>query len=752
MHEGTYPLSPGVDLPVYQALYNTKCCICKKVFAQGEWIARLPEDVHALLREMKIVGLQKRYAHIDCLPEPMVEPHLGSIKRIASQMLQVTDPTWPKDFTGFNKPDAYIASRWFNTNSSPYGALYVALALRKYTNTQLGEEIYDLILNAVVDTKKRQVAKQRLWKVERESKGNSKSSSSNDTNSSTKTQEEKPEVHVTKLVKNPVKIDALDQVHVKVYLDPPWQNQEHGQIKDFVKVVSAGFERDKPPYWKAIIEKLIENWDQCFPSNIEVELTQAAKDVILHRLKKWREKQLTPEQIEERLSKVLAPGLKLRPFQLEGVAFAQQKDGRCIIAHQMGLGKTIQAIGYLGINPESRPGLVVCPSIVAKKWELEIKKWLPKERVYRVTSGDTVVPRTVTMVVTTFDLLRRIPKQLGKFEFKVAVVDESHYLKNYKTARTKSFLSLCEDQKVEQVLCLSGTPIVNRPAEFFTTLHLLRPNDYKSWTWFAKRYCGGKKTDHGWEATGATNTEELATRLKTLMVRRLKKDVLSELPEKIRTTIPIELTVSERNQYENLIEQAYEGKSSDHLRAIGVARQYVGKVKAEAALAVIEDYLLQEEPLVVFAHHQDVIDLICAKCKQSGYRYGRIDGSVSQSDRGDIAKSFQDGELDVVILGIKSGGVGIDLYRASNVLMVERAWTPGDEEQAEDRTHRIGQLQQVTVKYLMVENSVDEMMDGLIEKKRKILEAVLDGGTPLTKESQDIRQDLVELWIERFDK
>jgi SWI/SNF-related matrix-associated actin-dependent regulator 1 of chromatin subfamily A len=183
------------------------------------------------------------------------------------------------------------------------------------------------------------------------------------------------------------------------------------------------------------------------------------------------------------------------------------------------------------------------------------------------------------------------------------------------------------------------------------------------------------------------------------------------------------------------------------LAEITAARQVVGRAKARAAVEWIEQYVSTETPVLVFAHHREVLDTIETACRDRGIRLGRIDGAVSQDRRGQIVDDFQAGKLDVALLSSKAAGVGITLTRASDVISCERQWTPGDEEQCEDRCHRVGQTNPVTVRYLHVPGTVDDDMDELIETKRQVLTAVLDGGTADVDPS--ILSELIKRWGSR---
>ncbi len=339
------------------------------------------------------------------------------------------------------------------------------------------------------------------------------------------------------------------------------------------------------------------------------------------------------------------------------------------------------------------------------------------------------------------------------------LVSNCQFLKNSKSQRTEVFMAVAKTKSIRSTIGLSGTPIVNRPIEFYPMLKLLRPADFSNWKFFTKRYCSGHyetiyiARGHGatksvWVCSGSSNEKELSSRIKDVMIRRLKKDVLSELPPKHRNSIEIEISSAERDEYNNIVESCYTGEPGDHLAAINCARQLVGKYKAQKALDLIDMYMDQNQPLLVFAHHHEVMNKLEEEIKGK-YSYGKIDGTISQDKRTQLVEDFQSGKINLLILSIKAAGVGITLTRSSNVIFLERAWTPADEEQAEDRTHRPGQKNNVLVQYLCIPDTVDDMMGTLIDAKRDILEKILNGGMQI-QEDLNIKKELLQQWTEKY--
>jgi SWI/SNF-related matrix-associated actin-dependent regulator 1 of chromatin subfamily A len=230
------------------------------------------------------------------------------------------------------------------------------------------------------------------------------------------------------------------------------------------------------------------------------------------------------------------------------------------------------------------------------------------------------------------------------------------------------------------------------------------------------------------------------------MIRRLKKDVLEELPAKLRGNVEVEITPKTRAAYNRAMKNA-----DTPLTQITAGRHALGLAKVAPAVDLANEYADQDKPLLLFAHHKDVMDGLCEGLVASGISYGRIDGTVSVERRGELVEMFQAGKLDAMVLSVKAAGVGITLTRSTDVLFVERAWTPADEEQAEDRAHRIGQKGSVTIRYMVATNTMDEDMALLIDLKRTVLEAILNQGK-LLPENLDIRQDLLAAVAKRVVK
>lgn len=412
------------------------------------------------------------------------------------------------------------------------------------------------------------------------------------------------------------------------------------------------------------------------------------------------------------------------PFQIAGVEFLQATGGRAILADEMGLGKTIQAIMYLHNNPDKLPALVICPASVKLNWRREILKWSSILRP-AIAEGKkpSSIPTDANVIIINWDLLAAWEKHIGGI--KTIIADEAHYAKNPKAQRTQALRELAK--RTQHVILMTGTPVVNRPAELWTLLNIVQPQTWKSFWEYAQRYCAPKNNGFGWDFSGASNLDELHERIKTVVCRRTKAQVLPELPEKRRVIVPVEFDQAARAEYESAIRRYLKSTKGqiNALVEIEAARQAAVKGKLAACLDWIKDMLDANGKLVVFAWHTETIRAIAAAFPGISVI---LTGETSQVERQTVVDRFQnDDDCRLFIGNIRAAGVGITLTAASAVAFVEFAWTPGEMEQAFDRIHRIGQRDAAIAYYLVGENTIDEDIADLLEQKRLVIETIHDG-------------------------
>ena len=391
---------------------------------------------------------------------------------------------------------------------------------------------------------------------------------------------------------------------------------------------------------------------------------------------------------------------------------------------------------------------------LAKKYEALIK--LETQYEIELEKPMDVFPKSDIYIIN-YDLIHNRLSQLQDIDPQAIIMDECHYIKDSKTLRSKAVLKLCKG--VKNVIALSGTPLTNRPKELFPTLNIIRPDLFSNYWKYAIRYCEGHKGKWGWDDNGSSNIPELNKILKeNIMIRRLKNDVLKELPEKIRTVIPMDIdNMKAYQRAENdlvgwvldKLESSLSGKSEEEkkiiidekitstLAAEGLVKlselkQVVAKGKMKGAIEWIQDHIDSNGKLIVFCTHQKPIDDLMKKFSKIAVK---IDGSVSIEKRQKAVDEFQTNDKIRLFIGnIKAAGVGITLTAASSVCFLELGWTPGEHDQAEDRAHRIGQMADVNAYYLIGKNTIEEDTMELIDEKRKVLKGVLDGAEVEEKE------------------
>ncbi|XP_066542705.1 SWI/SNF-related matrix-associated actin-dependent regulator of chromatin subfamily A-like protein 1 isoform X2 [Hoplias malabaricus] len=307
----------------------------------------------------------------------------------------------------------------------------------------------------------------------------------------------------------------------------------------------------------------------------------------------------------------------LMPFQLHGVNFAVSREGRLLLADDMGLGKTIQALCIAAYYRKEWPLLVVTPSSVRFTWAEAFQRWLPSveaDRINVVVKGKDNL-RSGLVNIVSYDLLSKMNKQHLASPFGVLIMDESHFLKNIKTARCRAALPLLKAAK--RVVLLSGTPAMSRPAELYTQILAVRPTLFPRFHEFGQRYCDAKQLPWGWDYSGSSHLTELKLLLEeSLMLRRLKADVLSQLPAKQRKVVTVTTDGINARTKAALSAAAKELASGRHNKmqekeALLVFYNHTAEAKIRAILEYISDMLeCGREKFLVFAHHKRVLDSI----------------------------------------------------------------------------------------------------------------------------------------------
>ncbi|XP_075385129.1 SWI/SNF-related matrix-associated actin-dependent regulator of chromatin subfamily A-like protein 1 [Tenrec ecaudatus] len=418
----------------------------------------------------------------------------------------------------------------------------------------------------------------------------------------------------------------------------------------------------------------------------------------------------------------------LMPFQRAGVNFAIAKRGRLLLADDMGLGKTIQAICIAAFYRKEWPLLVVVPSSVRFTWEQAFLRWLPslssKNINVVVTGKDCLTAGLVNIV--SFDLLSKLEKQI-KTPFKVVIIDESHFLKNIKTSRCRAAMPILKVTK--RAILLSGTPAMSRPSELYTQIVGVRPTFFPQFHAFGLRYCDAKRLPWGWDYSGSSNLGELKLLLEeAVMLRRLKSDVLAQLPAKQRkmvVVIPGRISARTRAALDAAAKEitTQQKTKQQQKEALLLLFHHTAEAKIPSVIEYILDLLESgKEKFLVFAHHKVVLDAITNELERKHVQHIRIDGATSSADREQLCQHFQLSERHAVaVLSITAANMGLTFSSADLVVFAELFWNPGVLIQAEDRVHRIGQTSSVGIHYLVAKGTADDYLWPLIQEKINVL-------------------------------
>ncbi len=420
-------------------------------------------------------------------------------------------------------------------------------------------------------------------------------------------------------------------------------------------------------------------------------------------------------------------GGELRPFQRAGVAYVLRAR-RTFLADEQGLGKTVQALAALE-EDDAFPAVVICPASLKLNWEREAQHWLPHRSVAVVSGTGTVAP-AADLTIVNYDIVHAHRARLSLRKPRALVLDESHYVKNPRAKRTQAVRRLAESLPRDALrLALTGTPVMNHADELIAQLRILgRLEDFGSGARFARRFQG----------VGAEERIHWHLR-RSCFVRRAKADVLPQLPAKRHVAVPVALDnerdyrLAEEDVIAWLREQPLDLRElesriaaalrAERLAQLNALRRLASRGKGNAAMAWIEDFLASEEPLVVFAGHREIQDRLVERFPDSLHLLGRDSIGAREA----AVQAFQAGKSQLLVCATRVGGQGITLTHASNVAFLDLEWTPAMHDQAEDRCHRIGQHDAVTAWYLLAAQTIDETMLELIERKRKVVDAVTDG-------------------------
>ncbi len=440
----------------------------------------------------------------------------------------------------------------------------------------------------------------------------------------------------------------------------------------------------------------------------------------------------------------------LRSYQLEGYRWLQflgTAEMGALLADDMGLGKTLQALCAL-----SSPALVVCPASVVFNWAAEIARFRPNLKVCTFHGSQRTLDPTADITITTYAVMRLSFAELSQQTWETLILDEAQTIKNPDSQVARAAYELPARRRI----ALTGTPVENRLTDLWSLFHFLNRGLLGGRADFEDTY--GRPIAEG----SREAAQRLRSRIKPFVLRRLKRDVVKELPPRTDVVLHCTLDEQERALYESVraatqkdvVEQLESGGSVlaalEALLRLRQASCHRGLLpgqsaetssKLEVLFETLEEALSEGHKALVFSQWTGFLDLVEPHLKQRNVNFVRLDGSTA--DRGAVVKRFQeDAGVSVMLLSLKAGGVGLNLTAADHVFLLDPWWNPAAEDQAADRAHRIGQERPVLVHRLVAKDSVEERILLLQEKKRALSAVATDGAEAAAGIT---RNDLLEL-------
>jgi SWI/SNF-related matrix-associated actin-dependent regulator of chromatin subfamily A-like protein 1 len=418
-----------------------------------------------------------------------------------------------------------------------------------------------------------------------------------------------------------------------------------------------------------------------------------------------------------------------------------------ILADDMGLGKTTSTI-IAALETGAKKVLIICPASLKINWQREIENY--SDRPTSIIEGKKW--EDGDFIIINYDIIKNFHDEkkksdsiLLKTKFDLVIIDEAHYIQNKQAQRTKLINDFVSN--VDRLWLLTGTPITSRPINYFNLLNLIECPVAKNWMAYVKRYCNGFQFQAGrrkiWNVSGASNLEELRDRTAPLVLRRLKENVL-DLPDKIITPVYLRLKSKE---YEALMGEYYDwydkNGESDSLTLqftkLTKVRQVIAEEKVASTIEICENIVEQGKKVIVFTNFTKTLEMIL---EHFGKKAVRLDGQMSQKERQMSVDRFQNEEDVMVFVGnIKAAGVGITLTAGEAVVMNDLSFLPSDHSQAEDRSYRYGQKNNVLVYYPIFDNTVEGIIYDILKKKKDIFETVMGDKV----DNGDYVQEILEL-------
>ena len=458
-------------------------------------------------------------------------------------------------------------------------------------------------------------------------------------------------------------------------------------------------------------------------------------------------------------------GRKILEHQKSGIKFLLARPG-AILADDMGLGKSLQSV-IAALESGAKRILIVCPSSAKINWQREINYF--QEYDTAIISGSRW--STAKFTIINFDILKNFHtlkddkndgmpplRDMVNSKFDLCIIDEAHNLRNHKSIRGAIMTELCVDYGIKNVWLLSGTPVANRPMDFYNLLRLIKSPLVDNWKFYVQRYCEGRQITQRlkngkkrkiWLTDGASNLDELSIKTRNLLLRRMKDEVL-DMPDKTRIPNYFEMSSKQRLEYESLWEdylierqkKKKRGSVQRDLVELGLLRKYIAIQTIPETTTLVDEIIDQGHKVIIFTCFTDeLLEL----SEYYGNNCVTHYGEMNENDKQKSVDQFQQEGGPMVFIGnIISAGVAITLTRSTYVVFNSFDWVPGNSEQAEDRSYRLGQKNNVTVYYNLFEDTIVSRMWGTLNRKKDIINQIMSRN----ESNNEVIEEIIDYIIE----
>ncbi|WP_418921829.1 SNF2 helicase associated domain-containing protein [Clostridium ganghwense] len=509
---------------------------------------------------------------------------------------------------------------------------------------------------------------------------------------------------------------------------------------DYLNIKDSDLDKEKillSKYNALYIEQSIND------KNIKIKKDEKFKELV-NNIREMKQIELKPK---EELNKIM------RGYQKFGFKWLKTLS-KCgfggILADEMGLGKTLQAISFIQSEVEEGekvPCLVVAPTSLVYNWKDEIEKFAPNLKTLIITGSKKERRERLKeiynydIILTSYPLIRRDIEEYKEINFKYSFLDEAQYIKNPSSINSKAVKEL----KAKGYFALTGTPIENSLTELWSIFDFIMPGYLMNHSKFSQKYEGPIVKNNDMDAL-----KELNKHIKPFILRRVKKDVIKELPPKIEHKVLVEMTSEQKKIYaayltnakeevsKEIREKGFKNSKFKILSILTRLRQiccdpttFISDFKGESGKMEVLDNLLEDSiksghRILLFSQFTSVLKNIEKRLSKNKIEYMYLDGQTKMEHRGEMVKSFNEGEGNVFLISLKAGGTGLNLTGADTVIHFDPWWNPAVEEQASDRAHRIGQKKTVEVIKLISRGTIEEKIYKLQKKKKEIIKNVMD--------------------------